>query len=185
MALPAAFDEPARAIDVTLVDPADEELKTADAGWTVLDPTSFSSEKGAVLEKLADRSVLASGPAPTPDSYHIAARTDLTAITGIRLEVLPDPGLPGLGEELPHALRQSERRQVAGRDDEGTVGPFRGLPGQDGQGARSEDQAAAELDGEGHRAHRGHLLLSHGRCEAVLRPISRQVVHRMVAVFQT
>src|SRR5262249_52456529 len=40
---------------------------------------------------------LASGPAIEPEQYVFVANTQLTGITGIRLEVLPDPSLPKQG----------------------------------------------------------------------------------------
>ena len=40
---------------------------------------------------------IASGANPSPDSYTVTAKTTLKEITGIRLEVLPDPSLPGQG----------------------------------------------------------------------------------------
>ena len=67
------------------------------AAWTVLDPASFVSEGGAILTKQPDRSVLASGPRPEIDTYTIAAQTDLTGLTAMRLEVLSDEALPKKG----------------------------------------------------------------------------------------
>jgi hypothetical protein len=52
---------------------------------------------GATLSQQADGSLLASGKNPEKDLYAITARTKLTGITAIRLEVLPDPRLPAKG----------------------------------------------------------------------------------------
>jgi hypothetical protein len=65
--------------------------------WTVLDPATLKSAGGAVLTKQADKSVLASGKNPSPETYTVTANTNLTNITGIRLEVLSDPSLPAKG----------------------------------------------------------------------------------------
>jgi hypothetical protein len=65
--------------------------------WTVLTPTSVVSAGGATLTRQADDSILAGGKNPSPDTYTITARTALTGITGIRLEVLAAPGLPSHG----------------------------------------------------------------------------------------
>ena len=49
------------------------------------------------LKLLPDGSILAGGKNPDADSYEITARTDLTGITGVRLEVMSDPSLPAGG----------------------------------------------------------------------------------------
>jgi hypothetical protein len=49
------------------------------------------------LTVLPDLSVLASGENPANDTYTFVAETDLTGITGLRLEALPDPSLPNNG----------------------------------------------------------------------------------------
>ena len=69
-------------------------MRAADAGWTPLDPQVLRSTHGTVLSRQPDASILASGPAPTTESYRVRATTRLSRITGIRLEVLPDPTLP-------------------------------------------------------------------------------------------
>jgi hypothetical protein len=72
------------------------EMK-ATAVWTTLEVASATSAGGAVLTKQKDGSVLASGKNPTPESYTVTAKTKLTGITAIRLEVLPDPSLKSQG----------------------------------------------------------------------------------------
>ncbi|HKH68470.1 MAG TPA: DUF1549 domain-containing protein, partial [Reyranella sp.] len=69
-------------------------MRAADSGWTPLDPQVLRSTHGTVLSRQPDASILASGPAPTTESYRVRATTRLSRITGIRLEVLPDPTLP-------------------------------------------------------------------------------------------
>src|SRR5205823_3657984 len=59
--------------------------------WTVLDIAQATSAKGVTLTKQPDGSILASGSTPTTDTYTLTANTKLPKITGIRLEVLPDP----------------------------------------------------------------------------------------------
>ena len=46
---------------------------------------------------LPDGSLLAGGKNPDADAYDVTARTDLTGITGVRLEVMNDPSLPATG----------------------------------------------------------------------------------------
>jgi hypothetical protein len=65
--------------------------------WMVLDASSVTSAKGATLVKQSDKSILAGGKNDGPDVYTITANTTLDKITAIRLEVLPDPRLPGQG----------------------------------------------------------------------------------------
>lgn len=64
------------------------------AAWIILDPSDFSSAGGATLTKLEDKSLLAGGTNPSNDVYTVVAQTGLRNLTGLRLEVLPDPSLP-------------------------------------------------------------------------------------------
>jgi hypothetical protein len=95
--IPTELAEASRSLDVAVTEGRQEEKRDADAGWTVLEPVRFTSSGGATLRKLPDRSILAAGDNPSPDTYTITAQTDLTAITGFRLEMLLDPSLPSLG----------------------------------------------------------------------------------------
>jgi hypothetical protein len=74
-----------------------EKKQTNLADWAVLDLTSFISAGGATLKKQADGSILASGKNPASEVYTVMANTNLTKITGFRLEVIPDPSLPKSG----------------------------------------------------------------------------------------
>jgi tetratricopeptide (TPR) repeat protein len=66
-----------------------------DAGdWTVLKPTVLASAGGATFTKLPDGSILAGGNNPDQEIYTIRTPAPKTPITAVRLEVLPDPGLP-------------------------------------------------------------------------------------------
>ncbi|MBY0525547.1 MAG: hypothetical protein K2R98_19235 [Gemmataceae bacterium] len=65
--------------------------------WTVLDPHDLKSAKGTTLTKQADKSILASGPIPNPETYTIQAHTTVKGITAIRLEVLTDTTMPQNG----------------------------------------------------------------------------------------
>ena len=72
----------------------EQQIKAADADWTVLRPTRFSSMGGATLKVLDDQSLLAGGKNPEADTYVLETKTDLTGITGARIEVLGDSSLP-------------------------------------------------------------------------------------------
>lgn len=69
--------------------------------WTVLDPHEMKAAKGTTLTRQADKSILAGGPIPSPETYTIQAHTALKGITAIRLEVLTDPSLPQNGPGRP------------------------------------------------------------------------------------
>lgn len=85
--------------------------------WTVLEPTGFSAAKGTAWKKLPDLSVLVSGVNPPTNTYILEATTDLTGITAIRLEALPDESLPlsGPGRHVSGAFVLNEL-QVAAED---------------------------------------------------------------------
>src|SRR5262249_6205203 len=74
-----------------------EKSQTNLVEWTPLDPTSFISAGGAILNKKPDGSILASGKNPNSDVYTVLADTTMHGITAIRLEVLTDPSLGGQG----------------------------------------------------------------------------------------
>lgn len=95
--IPQSFGEASRSLDVVVQEAPEKEQGHAQAIWKVLEPIQFASAGGASLRKLPDGSILAGGANPSPDTYTITAHTDLTAISGFRLEALPDPSLPGHG----------------------------------------------------------------------------------------
>jgi hypothetical protein len=72
----------------------EKEMAASDTRWNVLKAVRVESEGGATLTQQSDGSVLASGKNPQADTYKIAAKTNLTKLAGVRLEVLPDPSLP-------------------------------------------------------------------------------------------
>jgi hypothetical protein len=65
--------------------------------WTVLQPANLKATGGVRLMVQPDSSVLASGAMPASTMYEFTASTKLTHITAFRLELLPDPRLPGVG----------------------------------------------------------------------------------------
>ncbi|HEV2425499.1 MAG TPA: PSD1 and planctomycete cytochrome C domain-containing protein [Terriglobia bacterium] len=72
----------------------ESKLKASPADWITLRPSHYVSAGGATLRLQQDGSILASGKNPQADTYQLTASTDRTGITGIRIEVLPDPSLP-------------------------------------------------------------------------------------------
>lgn len=65
--------------------------------WKPLEIVSFESTGGEDLRALRDGSVLVSGALPDTTTYTVRVRTDLSAITGLRLEMPRHPSLPGKG----------------------------------------------------------------------------------------
>jgi mono/diheme cytochrome c family protein len=74
----------------------ERQVKEAPNQWTTLEPLTFSATS-ATLKKLEDNSLLASGEINPQDVYTITAKTNLTGITAIRIEAIPDQSLPGGG----------------------------------------------------------------------------------------
>jgi hypothetical protein len=72
------------------------EQSQAGVQWTALKPVEAKSEIGAQFAIQDDASVLVSGN-NGKDVYTVRLETDLSGITGIRLEALPDPSLPAGG----------------------------------------------------------------------------------------
>jgi hypothetical protein len=67
------------------------------ANWSVITPVAISAASGASFLQESDGSILVYGISRPDDVYTLSARTALTGITGIRLEVLTDSSLPGNG----------------------------------------------------------------------------------------
>jgi hypothetical protein len=67
-----------------------------DVEWTALKPKTLTAAGGAKLTVQPDGSVFAEGP-NAKGAYTFVADTDLTGITAVRLEVLPDERLPKAG----------------------------------------------------------------------------------------
>jgi len=65
--------------------------------WIVLNPLTAVATNGPTLAIQADASILASGTLPSSTVYTVTAWTNLTAITGIRLETLSNASLPDGG----------------------------------------------------------------------------------------
>jgi len=65
--------------------------------WRVLNLTNAYSTGGSSYTNLPDGSLLGVGVNPIYDTITVEADTDLTGITAVMLEVLPDPSLPKNG----------------------------------------------------------------------------------------
>ena len=73
--------------------------------WEPLIPTSFASSGKATGAILDDHSILTSGPVPAKDTYTVTLKVDQPKITGLKLETLTDPSLPGNGPGRGDAKR--------------------------------------------------------------------------------
>jgi hypothetical protein len=87
---------------ISEADAAQAEWETAAVSakknqWATLDPADFKSAGGAILSKLADKSIRATGTNPASETYTVTVQSDLKEITAIRLEILPDDSLVAKG----------------------------------------------------------------------------------------
>jgi WD40 repeat protein len=82
--------EKARALFTRLL-PTDSKRQ-----WTVLTPVEMKAENGSKLELQKDGSIFVHDPAKN-DTYTLVFSSELKGITGLRLEALADPRLPGGG----------------------------------------------------------------------------------------
>jgi hypothetical protein len=73
------------------------EVRPESSVWRVLKPVKAVSAGGATFTKQPDGSLLTGGANPFSDRYTITANTDVTGITAVRLEVLPDATLANGG----------------------------------------------------------------------------------------
>jgi len=65
--------------------------------WHETEIATFVSAGGATFERLDDRSLLINGPKPDKDTYTVTIETDLTGITGLKVEMLAHDSLPQNG----------------------------------------------------------------------------------------
>ncbi|MBL9136587.1 MAG: PSD1 domain-containing protein [Verrucomicrobiales bacterium] len=75
----------------------EKQLRSPSGAWHPLAITNVLSTGGSDYTYLPDGSVLANGVNPIYDTITFESRTDLAGITGVLLEVLPDPSLPKNG----------------------------------------------------------------------------------------
>ncbi|HFD86339.1 MAG TPA: hypothetical protein ENJ35_01535 [Gammaproteobacteria bacterium] len=70
------------------------------ANWSVLSSPTVTGPAGMTFSTLPDNSILAGGTTAAQGEYTINYTTNISSITGIRLEVLEDPSLPFNGPGL-------------------------------------------------------------------------------------
>jgi mono/diheme cytochrome c family protein len=86
--------------------------------WQVVRP-ELDSSGGQKHDLLEDGSILAAGYAPTKHTTEFAAKTGLTKVTAVRLEILNDPSLPlgGPGRSIEGLFGLTEFKVVAAPAD--------------------------------------------------------------------
>ena len=72
-----------------------EALAQSRPQWQPLSGEAVRATHGTTFTRLEDGSWLAGGPTPAKDTYVIEAPLAAGTVSGLRLEVLPDPSLPG------------------------------------------------------------------------------------------
>ena len=75
----------------------ESDLKVGDGAWQYLKPAEPTALHGTKLKVQKDQSVLASGPSGDTNTYTIKSKTELSGVTGFRVELLPDKSLPKSG----------------------------------------------------------------------------------------
>lgn len=100
-----------------------------------LEVVEFVSEKGARHRELEDGSILVGGDVPNNDTYRLVLKAPaVKAITGLKLDALTHPDLPGTGPGRGSAERPNfvlntfevRVRQADANDDEGRLLKFAG-----------------------------------------------------------
>jgi mono/diheme cytochrome c family protein len=75
-----------------------QEIATESADpWKVLDPVVIKTERGALLTKLEDKSLIVDFSVPANDNYIVEFENPFDEVTAIRLETLTHPSLPMMG----------------------------------------------------------------------------------------
>ena len=77
-----------------------EKKVASNVEWHLLAPGSLSASNGIKLQRLADRSIRATGDA-NQSAYTINVNTTLRGITGIRIEAIPGTKEKGVGPGIP------------------------------------------------------------------------------------
>ncbi len=94
----ASFDSfPESTTELTVRRSLSGEPKVRVSNWTLLKPSQLKSAFGATLTALPDGSFLAHGKNQSYDTYTFESKGRQDGLTGILLETLPDPTLPGGG----------------------------------------------------------------------------------------
>ncbi|MFK7778088.1 MAG: DUF1553 domain-containing protein [Gimesia sp.] len=106
-----------------------EKTRSSKPHWVPLKSDVFVSTNGADLKRKADGSILSSGKTPEQETTVVTARTALSKVTAVRLDVLVDKSLPHKGPGRAHNgnlhLTEFELRAYGVNATEGKVIPIR------------------------------------------------------------
>jgi hypothetical protein len=120
-------------------------LSQQHADWHVLSPSSAQSAQSTMLT-VESGVVVASGKSPPTDTYAVGVETNLTNITGFKLEVLDDPSPaagPGRAKNGNFVLSEFTAKFV---NSKGEATPIR-LVNATADGAQEEHPPANAIDG--------------------------------------
>lgn len=94
---------------------AEADLRAGAGTWSVVVPSATTVAKGSTTATQSDGSVLFSGPVPDTETYTFTIPCELTPLSAIRLELLPDASLPqqGPGQAENGNLHLSEFKLLA------------------------------------------------------------------------
>lgn len=132
------------------------QFGAGDGSWHVVQPKELTALHDTKLEIQEDKSVLASGPTGATNAYTVNVTTQLSGVTGIRIELLPHQSLPhgGPGRASNGNFVLSELK-VASVDAEGNRTPLRFVKAQatfeqadGGKNPYKGWKAAAAIDGD-------------------------------------
>lgn len=87
--------------------------------WTILKPEKLAATDEVQLAVLEDHSVFSSGPRPDKANYTVTATAAIPALTGIRVETIPDDRLPSKGagrSDSGNAVLSTLRLKVDGQE---------------------------------------------------------------------
>ncbi|HET6424552.1 MAG TPA: PSD1 and planctomycete cytochrome C domain-containing protein [Planctomycetaceae bacterium] len=71
--------------------------KPAEISWQPLLPNEMTVENGTKLRHLSEGVIAAEGDNPAKETFTVMYAAPTSAITGLKIEALPDPLLPGMG----------------------------------------------------------------------------------------
>ena len=95
--LEARLAAPEAKLDAEQAEWEQSATKIPDVNWKRVEVLQMSSTGGALFATEKDGVLKVSGPNAAADVYTLTVHADLKQVTGIRLEVLPDPSLPASG----------------------------------------------------------------------------------------
>ncbi len=116
-------------------------------GWEPVLPAAVRSEHGSTLELLPDLSVLSTGETPDQDTYTVEFETNLTGITGLRLEALSHDSFPTGLTRGKFFFEIGELEVFLGNQDEGGLDSVELSRASNAKGATVKDANGA-IDGD-------------------------------------